>query len=81
MSFASNPDKSDLIFENSAKFPAAEEYSLGNYDRQQTDFYNYLKNLCKKLANKINALTRIAPYLNHNQIKLIYNSFLKGQLS
>ena len=45
MSFASNPDKSDLIFENSTKFPAAEEYSLGNYDRQQTDFYNYLKNL------------------------------------
>ena len=77
MSFASNPDKSDLIFENSTKFPAAEEYSLGNYDRQQTDFYNYLKNL----PNKINALTRIAPYLNHNQIKLIYNSFLKGQLS
>ena len=34
MSFASNPDKSDLIFENSTKFPAAEEYSLENYDRQ-----------------------------------------------
>ena len=44
-------------------------------------FYNNLKNLCKKIPNKLNALTRIAPYLNHNQIGLIYNSFFKGQLS
>ena len=26
------------------------------------------KNLCKNIANKLNALTRIAPQLNHNQI-------------
>ena len=28
-----------------------------------------------------NALTRVAPYLDYNQTKLIYNSFFKGQLS
>ena len=44
-------------------------------------FYNHLKNPCKTIANKLNALTRIAPYLNHSQIRLIYNSFFKGQLS
>ena len=44
-------------------------------------FYNHLKNPCKKIGNKLNALTRIAPYLNHNQIRLTYNSFFKGQLS
>ena len=43
-------------------------------------FYNHLKNLCKKIANKLNTLTRIAPYLNHNEIRLIYNSFFKGHL-
>ena len=44
-------------------------------------FYKHLKNLYKKIANKLNTLTRIAPYLNHNQIRPIYNSFFKGQLS
>ena len=44
-------------------------------------FYNHLKNLCEKIANKLNVLTRIVPYLNHNQIRLIYNSLFKGQLS
>ena len=32
MRFGSNPDKSDLIFEESIKIPSAEEYSLVNYD-------------------------------------------------
>ena len=44
-------------------------------------FCNHLINLCKKITNKLNSLTRIAPYLNHNQIRLIYNSLFKGQLS
>ena len=81
-SFGSNPDKSGLILEDSAKIPSAEEYIiLGVTTDNRLTFYNHLKNLCKKIANKLNALTRIAPYLNHNQIKLIYKSFFKGQLS
>ena len=32
-------------------------------------------------ASKLNAMTRIAPYLNHNQRRLIYSSFFTGQLS
>ena len=44
-------------------------------------FYNHLKNPSKKIGNKLNAVTRIAPYLNHNQIRLTCNSFFKGQLS
>ena len=82
MSFGSNPDKSDLILEDSTKIPSAEEYVILRVaiDNRLT-FYNHLKNLCKKNANKLNTLTRIAPYLNHNQIRLIWNSFFKGQLS
>ena len=82
MSFGSNPDKSDLILEDSTKIPSAEEYViLGVTIDNRLTFYNHLKSLCKKIANKLNALTRIAPYLNHNQIGLVYNSFFKGQLS
>ena len=42
--------------------------------------YNYLKSPCKKIANKLNALIKIAPYLNHNQIRLVYNQFLRDGL-
>ena len=82
MSFGSNPDKSDLILEDSTKIPSAEEYAiLGVTIDNRLTFNNHLKNLCTKIANKLNALTRIAPYLDHNQLRLIYNSFFKGQLS
>ena len=76
MSFGSNLDKSDLILEDRTKIPSAEEYViLGVMIDNRLTFYNHHKSLCKKIANKLNTLTRIAPYLNHNQIKLIYNSF------
>ena len=50
MSFGSNPDKSDLILEDSTKIPSAEEYVVLEVaiDNRLT-FYNHLKNLCKKL--------------------------------
>ena len=44
-------------------------------------FYSHLKQLCKKVANKLNALTKIAPYHSHNQRRLIYTSFFTRQLS
>ena len=79
MSFVSNADKSDLIFEDFTKIPSAKEYViLGVTIDSRLTFYNHFKNLCKKIANKLNALTRTAPYLSHNQIRLLYNSLLKG---
>ena len=81
MSFGSNLDKSDLILEDSTKIPSVEEYViLGVTIDNRLTCYNHLKDFRKKIANKLNTLTRIAPYLNHNQIRLIYNSFFKGQL-
>ena len=82
MSFGSNLDKSDLILEDSIKILSAEEYVILRVTiDNRSNFYNHFKNLCKKLANKLNTMTRIAPYLNPNQIRLIQNSFSKGQLS
>ena len=55
-----------------------EEYViLGVTIDNRMTFYN----LGKKIANKLNALSRIAPYLNHDQIRLIYNSFLRDSLA
>ena len=70
-SFGYNPDKSDLILKDSTKIPSAEKYLvLGVTIDNRMTFYNHFKSLCKKIANKLNALTRIAPYLHYNQIKL-----------
>ena len=78
MSFGSNLKQSDLILEDSTQIPSAEEYViLGVTIENKPTFYNHLKNL----ANKLNAMTKIAPYLNHNQIRLIYNSFFKDNLA
>ena len=82
MSLGSNSDKSDLILEDSTKISSSEEYiALGITIDNKLTFYSHLKQLCRKVANKRNALTRVAPYLDSNQTKLIYNSFFKGQLS
>ena len=82
MSLGSNSDNSDLILDDSTKIPSSEEYiTLGITIDNKLSFYSHLKQLCKKVANKLNALTRVAPYLDYNQTKLIYNSFFKGQVS
>ena len=50
MSFGSNPDKSDLILEDSTKIPSSEEYVIfGVTIETKLTFYNHLKNLCEKL--------------------------------
>ena len=41
------------------------------------NFYSHLKQLCKTVGNKPNALTRIIPYLDEKQINLRYSSFFK----
>ena len=55
-------------------------YNLGSYDRHQADFLQPSKNYLQKNCKQAKTLTRIAPYLNHNQIRLIQNSFFKGQV-
>ena len=54
MSFGSNPDKSDLILEDSPKILSAEEFIiLGVTIDNRLTFYNHLKNLCTKLQTRI----------------------------
>ena len=36
---------------------------------------------CKQASNKLNALARIAKYLNHNKRKLLMNSFVISQFN
>ena len=78
MSFGPSSDKTNLILKDSTKIPSAEEYvDLGVPIDDRLTFYNHFKNPCKKIANKLNALVRIATCLNHYQIRIRCNSYFK----
>ena len=73
MTFASN-----TIVGDGTIVPSAEEHVvLGITIDSRLTFYFHLKELCKKVANKLNALTRIAPYLSYNILEMSNESIIK----
>ena len=71
----------DFILEDIIKIPLTRglrDELLGIMIDTNLHFYTHIKQLCKKVANKFNALTRTIPYLDKKQINLLYNSFFKG---
>ena len=82
VTFGLNTTKNEFVFEDGTIVPSAEEHVvLGIAINPRLTFYSHLKQLFKKAANKLNSLTRIAPYLSYNQRQLIYSFFFTGQLS
>ena len=69
-------------WEDGTIVPSAEEHVLlGITSDSYLTFYSHLKLLWIKVANKLSAHTRIAPYLSRNQRQLIYSSFFIRQLT
>ena len=68
MTFALNTNENEFVFEDGTTVLSAEEHVvLGITIDSRLTFYSHLKQLYKKVANKLNALTKIAPYLSYNQ--------------
>ena len=44
-------------------------------------FENYLDGVIKKASNKINALSRVTPFMNLSKKKMLMNSFFMSQFS
>ena len=42
-------------------------------------FENYINSICKKASQKLNALARIAPYMNIQKRRTIMKSFVTSQ--
>ena len=81
MTFGLSSTKNEFVLENGTIVPSAEEHVVfGITIDYRLTFYSHLKQLCKKVANKLNALTRIAP-LSCIQSRLMYSSFVTGQLN
>ena len=82
MTFDLNTTKNEFVSKCGTIFPFAEKHVvLGITIYSHFNLYSYLKKLCKNVANNINALARIAPYLSYNQRRLVCSSLFTGQLS
>ena len=72
-----NTTKNEFTLEDGIMVPSAEDHVVfGKTIDSRLTFYSHLKQLCNKVANKLNTLTNITPYLSHNQRRLICSSFL-----
>ena len=68
MTFGLNTTKTEFAIEDCTIFSFAEEHVvLGITIDSYLTFCSHLKQLCKSVSNKLNAETRIDPYLSHNQ--------------
>ena len=57
------------------------ETLLGIKIDNKLTFEKHVESLCKKASLKLNALTRISSFINFEQRKLIFNSFINSQFS
>ena len=44
------------------------------------NFHTHIKNICRKVGQKLSALLRISPYLDQGKKVLLYKSMIKSQL-
>ena len=68
MAFDLNATKNEFVYKDGTIVVSAEEHVvLGITINSSLTFFPHLKQLCKKVANKLNALTRITLYLSYIQ--------------
>ena len=81
MCWGSKPEINDFILGDGIKIPLTLVHEvLGITIDTNLNFYSHLKQLREKVTNKLNALTRIIPYLDQKQ-KIFIILFFKGHLS
>ena len=49
----------------------SEEYFLGVYIDCKLSFDHHVSKLCQKASNKLYALARISPYMDHNKLRIL----------
>ena len=89
--FKSHPDKYHLFVSTNEKTKInIEEFSKENSDWEKLlgvkidnklTFDCHVSDMCKKANKKINALARIAPFINVDKRRILMNSFFRSQFS
>ena len=74
--------KQDLMITSNSNIPYTEQQELlGITIDSKSNFDLHIKFLCKKVGQKLNALSRVSPFLKDEQKKVLYNSFFRGQFN
>ena len=86
-----NPDKCHLIgscnlkmtimIENRQIYNSTCEKLLGVFLDSKLTFQSHIDNICKKAAQKLNAISKITPYMDFNKRKLVVNPFFSAQFN
>ena len=86
-----NTSKSHLLLSGNSRATATidnsyiesedEQVLLGITIDSNLTFKNHINSICKKASQKLNALARIAPYMNIQKRRTIMNSFVTPQFS
>ena len=89
--FKGNPDKCRLLVSTNEKTKInTGEFSIENSDYEKLlgvkidnklTFGCHVSDMCKKANRKINALARIAPFININKSPILMNSFFRSQFN
>ena len=89
--FKGSPDKCNLLVSTNEKTKInIEEFSIENSDCEKLlgvkidnklTFKCHVSEMCKKANRKINALARIAPFININKRHILTNSFFRSQFN
>ena len=89
--FKGNPDKCYLLVSTNKKTKInIGEFSIGNSDCEKLlgvkidnklTFDCHVSDMCEKANRKINALARIAPFININKRHILMNSFFRSQFN
>ena len=77
-----NSDDNDTLSLNELNLKSSDyEIILGIIIDRKLTFNKHIKNLCKKVGQKLYALLKISPYLDENKKKLLYCSIIKSQFN
>ena len=82
MTFCLHATKNEFLLKDGTVVSSTEKHAVLRLKiASRLTLFSHLKQLCNKVANKLNVSTIIAPYLNQKQRPLIYSFFSTGQSS
>ena len=84
-----NTGKSNLLVPRNVRTTAKIDNNYTESEKEQVllgitidsnlTFENHINNICKKASQKLNALARVAPYMNTQKRRIIMKSFVTSQ--
>ena len=78
--FLSCSEPSAVLIDGSSIESNTKEILLGITNDRDLKFDEHVSNLCKKACQKLNALVRLAPFMNTDKKRMIMKVFIESQI-